>query len=137
MQRTLAIIKPDAYEKKVAGKIISRIIEEGFEIRGMRLVHLSKRDAEGLYQVHKERPFYSQLTDFMSSGPAVILALEGADAITRWRELIGPTNPADAPEGTIRKLYATNVERNAVHGSDSPASADEEISYFFSGLDLV
>jgi len=137
MQRTLAIIKPDAYEKKVAGKIISRIIEEGFEIRGMRLVHLSKRDAEGLYQVHKERPFFGQLIDFMSSGPAVILALEGADAIARWRELIGPTNPADAPEGTIRKLYATNVERNAVHGSDSPASGDEEISYFFSGLDLV
>ena len=137
MQRTLAIIKPDAYEKKVAGKIISRIIEEGFEIRGMRLVHLSKRDAEGLYQVHKERPFFGQLIDFMSSGPAVILALEGADAIARWRELIGPTNPADAPEGTIRKLYATNVERNAVHGSDSPASADEEISFFFSGLDLV
>jgi nucleoside-diphosphate kinase len=137
MQRTLAIIKPDAYEKKVTGKIISRIIEEGFEIRGMRLVHLSKRDAEGLYQVHKERPFFGQLIDFMSSGPAVILALEGADAIVRWRELIGPTNPADAPEGTIRKLYATNVERNAVHGSDSPASADEEISFFFSGLDLV
>jgi nucleoside-diphosphate kinase len=137
MQRTLAIIKPDAYEQKFAGKIISRIIEEGFSIRGMRLVHLSRQGAAGLYEVHKERPFYGQLLDFMSSGPAIIMALECDDAIARWRELIGPTNPTDAPEGTLRKLYATNVERNAVHGSDSPASADQEISYFFSGLDLV
>ena len=137
MERTFAIIKPDAVENGSTGKIIDRILDEGFGILGMRLTHLSLRDAQGFYAVHKERPFFGELTEFMSSGPCVVLALERADAIAHWRQVIGATNPADAAEGTLRKLYATDLGRNAVHGSDAPETAATEISYFFRDVELV
>lgn len=137
MERTFAIIKPDAFEKGVAGKIIDRILSEKFAIVGMRLVHLSRRDAEGFYAVHRERPFFGELTSFMSSGPCIVLALERDDAIAHWRKVIGATNPAEADAGTIRKEFASNIERNAVHGSDAPETAAVEIAYFFRDLELV
>jgi nucleoside-diphosphate kinase len=137
MERTLAIIKPDAFEGDAAGPIVARIQEEGFRIAGMRLVHLSRTDAEGFYAVHRERPFFNDLVSFMSSGPAVVMALEADNAIARWRDVIGATDPSKAAEGTIRKLYATNIERNAVHGSDAPDTARTEIAYFFRSLELV
>ena len=136
MERTFAIIKPDAVEKKATGAIISRIEEEGFAIVGMRKVHLSKKEAEGFYAVHRERPFFGALTEFMSSGPAVVLALEADGAIARWREVIGSTNSAEAAAGTIRNLFGTDIERNAVHGSDAPETARTEIGYFFRDLEL-
>ena len=137
MERTFAIIKPDAFDKGAAGKIVDRILSEGFSLVGMRLVHLSKRDAEGFYAVHRERPFFGDLTDFMSSGPCIVLALQREDAIAHWRKVIGATNPAEADEGTIRKEFASNIERNAVHGSDAPETAATEIAYFFRDLELV
>jgi nucleoside-diphosphate kinase len=137
MERTLAIIKPDAFEGDAAGPIVARVQEEGFRIAGMRLVHLSRTDAEGFYAVHRERPFFNDLVSFMSSGPAVVMALEADNAIARWRDVIGATDPSKAAEGTIRKLYATNIERNAVHGSDAPDTARTEIAYFFRSLELV
>jgi len=137
MSRTFAIIKPDAVEKKAAGPILARIEEEGFKIVGMRLVHMSSRDAEGFYAVHRERPFFGDLVAFMSSGPAVVLALEADNAIDRWREVIGATDSTKAAEGTIRNLFGTDIERNAVHGSDAPETAANEISYFFRDLELV
>ena len=137
MERTFAIIKPDAVEKRVTGRILARIEEEGFRIAGIRQVHLSRRDAEGFYAVHRERPFFGDLVAFMSSGPAVVLVLEADNAISRWREVIGATDPAKADEGTIRKLYATDIERNAVHGSDAPETAEVEISYFFRDVELT
>ena len=137
METTFAIIKPDAFAQNFAGPILARIQEEGFRVRGMRLVQLTRGQAEGFYAVHRERPFFADLTTFMSSGPVVVLALEAEQAIERWREVIGATDPAQAAEGTIRKLYATNIERNAVHGSDAQETARDEIGYFFSDLDLV
>lgn len=136
-QRTLAIIKPDAVERKMAGRIIQRIEDEGFRIRAMRRVHLSKVEAEGFYAVHRERPFFSSLTEFMSSGPAIALALEAPDAIRRWRTLMGATDPAKAEPGTLRKEFAQSIERNATHGSDAPETAAFELGYFFAGVDLV
>ncbi|MBI3089740.1 MAG: nucleoside-diphosphate kinase [Candidatus Tectomicrobia bacterium] len=136
MERTLAIIKPDAVAAGVVGKILSRVEAAGFTIRALKLVHLSKRQAEGFYQVHRERPFFQDLTTFMSSGPAVPLLLERENAIAAWRELMGATNPAQAAEGTLRKEFATDIEKNAVHGSDSPATAAYEIAFFFSALDV-
>jgi nucleoside-diphosphate kinase len=137
MEKTLAIIKPDAFEQGAAGPILARIQEEGFKIAGMRLVHLSRADAEGFYAVHRERPFFNDLVAFMSSGPAVVLALEADHAIARWRDVIGATDPSKAADGTIRKLYATNIERNAAHGSDAPDTARTEIAYFFRSVELV
>jgi nucleoside-diphosphate kinase len=137
MERTLAIIKPDAVEKNAIGAITARIEEEGFRILGMRLVHMSERDAQGFYAVHRERPFFNDLVSFMSSGPAVVIALERDDAINKWREVIGATNPADATDGTIRKRFASNIERNAVHGSDAPETAAVEIAYWFRDVELV
>ena len=137
MERTLAIIKPDGMETKVAGRVLTRIEEEGFRIVAARTVRLTRREAEGFYAVHRERPFFSDLTAFMSSGPAMVLALEADNAITRWRELMGATNPADAAEGTLRKQFATNIERNVVHGSDAPDTAAVELGYFFRGIDLI
>ena len=137
MERTLAIIKPDAVGNEHTGRILSRIIEEGFRVAGMRLVHLSRRQAERFYAVHRERPFYNDLTTFMSSGPAVVLVLETDNAIARWREVIGATNPAEAAEGTIRKLYATDIEKNAVHGSDATETARTEVGFFFRESELV
>lgn len=136
MERTLSIIKPDAVKKNLIGKIVARFEEEGLRIAAMRKVHLSKREAEGFYAVHAERPFFGELTDFMSSGPAVVMVLEGNNAITRNREIMGATNPAEAAEGTLRKLYADSIGENAVHGSDAPETAAVEISYFFRNTEL-
>lgn len=136
-ERTFAIIKPDAVERRVAGKIIQRIEDEGFQIRAMKRVHLSKAQAEGFYAVHRERPFFGSLTTFMASGPAILLVLEASDAIKRWRTLMGATDPAKADPGTLRKEFAQSIERNATHGSDAPETAAYEIGYFFSGVELI
>ena len=137
MQRTLAIIKPDAVERRLAGKIIDRIEQSGLRIRAMRLVHLGRADAEGFYAVHRQRPFFRSLTEYMSSGPAVVLALEGDDAIRTWRALMGATDPSKADAGTIRRDYGTSIERNATHGSDAPETAAFELGYFFRGIELL
>lgn len=137
MERTLAIIKPDAVARRVVGKIIGRIEDAGFRIRAMRRVNLSKRDAEGFYAVHRERPFFASLTDFMSSGPAIVMVLEAPDGIKKWRALMGATDPAVADAGTLRKDFAESIERNATHGSDAPDTAAYEIGYFFAGIDLT
>ena len=134
---TFAIIKPDAVSAGNAGKIIDRIIRVGFNIRGMKLIHQSKKQAEGFYAVHAGKGFYEELTDFMSSGPCVVLALERESAVKAWRDLMGATNPAEAAEGTLRKEFAASIGENAVHGSDSDENAAIEISYFFSKLELV
>ncbi len=131
MERTLAIIKPDAVQNGHSGKILDRILSEGFAVRAMKLVTLSKTEAEGFYAVHRERPFFGELTTFMSSGPCIPLVLERADAVAKWREVIGATNPADAAEGTIRKQFATSMGENAVHGSDSTENGKLESNYFF------
>jgi nucleoside-diphosphate kinase len=136
-ERTLAIIKPDAVERHLAGKIIHRIEDEGFQIRAMRLFRLSKEQAEGFYAVHRERPFFKSLTEFMSSGPAIVMVLEAPDAIKKWRTLMGATDPAKADAGTLRKEFAQSIERNATHGSDAPDTAAYEIGYFFPGIGLV
>jgi len=136
-ERTLAIIKPDAVERRLAGKIIQRIEDEGFQIRAMRRLHLSTRQAEGFYAVHRERPFFGSLTTFMASGPAIVLVLEAPDAIKKWRTLMGATDPAKADAATLRKEFAQSIERNATHGSDAPDTAAYEIGYFFAGLDLL
>ena len=137
MERTFAIIKPDAVERRLVGRILSRIEEAGFTIRAMRLQHLTKKDAEGFYAVHRERPFFGALTDFMSSGPCVVMALEAPDAITKWRALMGATDPAKADAGTLRREFGTSIERNATHGSDAPETAAFELGYFFRGMELV
>jgi nucleoside-diphosphate kinase len=137
MERTFAIIKPDAVGRGLAGDIIKRIEASGLKIRGMRLMHLSRGQAERFYEVHKARPFYADLCKYMTSGPVVVMVLEGDKAITRWRELMGATDPTKASAGTIRKDFGENIERNAVHGSDAPETAAQEIPFFFSNLDLV
>src|SRR5712691_811493 len=137
IERTLAIIKPDAVDRHLAGTIIQRIEDEGFQIRAMRLQNLSKAQAEGFYAVHRERPFFSSLTAFMASGPAIVLVLEAPDAIKKWRTLMGATDPAKADAGTLRKEFAQSIERNATHGSDAPETAVYEIGYFFAGVDLI
>ena len=136
-ERTLAIIKPDAVERRLAGKIIQRIEDEGFQIRAMRRVQLSTKEAEGFYAVHRERPFFGSLTAFMSSGPAIVMVLEAPDAIRKWRTLMGATDPAKADAGTLRKEVAQSIERNATLGSDALETAAYEIGYFFAGVDLV
>lgn len=130
-QQTLAIIKPDAVKKRVVGKIVSRIEDEGFAIARLKLVHLTPDEAKGFYAVHKEKKFFSSLTEFMSSGPVVVMALEAEDAIRRWREVMGATDPALAAPGTLRRLYGFSIERNAVHGSDATETAEWEVGYFF------
>jgi nucleoside-diphosphate kinase len=137
VERTFAIIKPDAVEARQAGQILARIEAAGFTIRAMRLHHLSKTEAEGFYAVHRERPFFGGLTDFMSSGPCVLLALEAPDAIRKWRATMGPTDPGKAEAGTLRKDFGTNIERNATHGSDAPETAAFELGYFFRGMELI
>jgi nucleoside-diphosphate kinase len=137
MERTLAIIKPDAVERRFAGRIIQRIEESGFQIRAIRLVRLSKAEAEGFYAVHRERPFFKSLTEFMSSGPAVVVALEAPDAIRKWRTLMGATDPAKADAGTIRQEFGASIERNATHGSDAVETAAFEVGYFFRGVELI
>ncbi|RMG17806.1 MAG: nucleoside-diphosphate kinase [Deltaproteobacteria bacterium] len=130
-QRTLAIIKPDAVEQNLIGKILAHIEEAGLRPVAMRMAHLSRREAEGFYAVHRERPFFPDLIAFMTRGPVVLMVLEGEDAIDRWRKLMGATNPEQAEEGTLRKLYGSNIEENAVHGSDAPETAATEIAWFF------
>ena len=137
LERTLAIIKPDAVQRRLAGRIIQRIEEGGFQIRAMRRVHLTTPQAEGFYAVHRDRPFFGSLTGFMSSGPAIALVLEAPDAIRKWRTLMGATDPAKADAGTLRKEFAESIERNATHGSDAPDTAAFEIGYFFSGVELI
>ena len=136
MERTLAIIKPDAVAARNAGRIIQRIEESGFTIRAMRLVSLTKKEAEGFYAVHRERPFFASLTAFMSSGPVVVLALEAPDAIKKWRTLMGATDPAKADANTLRKDFGASIENNATHGSDAPDTAAYEVGYFFPGLEF-
>ena len=136
MERTFAIIKPDAVKNGVIGRILARIEEEGFRIVAMRLQHLSKREAEGFYAVHSARPFFGGLTDFMSSGPCVLLCLEAPDAIRKWRTLMGATDPANADPGTMRKEFGASIDNNATHGSDAPETAAFELGYFFRGLEL-
>jgi nucleoside-diphosphate kinase len=136
MERTFAIIKPDAVAARFTGRILQRIEAEGFQIRAMRLVSLSQADAEGFYAVHRERPFFGSLTKFMSSGAAVVLALEAPDAIKKWRTLMGATDPAKAEPGTLRKEFGRSIENNATHGSDAPETAAFELAYFFSGMEL-
>jgi len=136
-QRTLSIIKPDAVKAGYIGDILSRFQKEGLHVVAMRMTQLSQTQAEGFYAVHRERPFFGELVEFMTSGPIVAITLEADDAIQGYRTLMGATDPAKADEGTLRKLYASNVQNNAVHGSDSPENAQIEIAYFFSALDLV
>jgi nucleoside-diphosphate kinase len=136
MERTLAIIKPDAVAARHTGRIIQRIEESGFQIRAMRMLHLTQKEAEGFYAVHRERPFFASLTKFMSSGPVVVLALEAADAIKKWRTLMGATDPGKADSGTLRKEFGSSIENNATHGSDAPDTAAFELGYFFPGVDL-
>jgi nucleoside-diphosphate kinase len=137
MERTFAIIKPDAVRERMTGRVIQRIEDEGFQIRAMRLVNLSKLEAEGFYAVHRERPFFASLTAFMSSGPAVVLALEAPDAVKKWRALMGATDPAKAEKGTLRKEFGRSIENNATHGSDAPETAAFELSYFFPGIEFT
>ena len=137
VERTFAIIKPDAVERNIAGKIIEKIESAGFVVAGMKKIRLTKSEAEGFYYVHKERPFFGDLCTFMSSGPVLVMVLEKENAIQAWRTLMGATNPANADSGTIRKEFALSIEANSVHGSDSPESAAYEIPYFFSQLELI
>ena len=137
METTFAIIKPDAVERRLAGKILARIEAAGFTVRAMRLHHLSQKEAEGFYAVHKERPFFGELTTFMSSGPCVLLALAAPDAIRKWRDTMGPTDPAKADVGTLRRDFGESIGRNATHGSDAPDTAAFELGYFFRGMELV
>jgi nucleoside-diphosphate kinase len=137
MERTFAIIKPDAVAAGQSGEILAMIQKTGFRIVGMKMKRLSQIEAEGFYAVHKERPFYGSLVKFMTEGPVVVLALEAPDAIKKWRDTMGATNPANAAEGTIRKLFAASIERNCVHGSDAPETAAVEIPFFFSTAELL
>ena len=136
-QRTLAIIKPDAVQRRLAGRILQRIDDEGFSVRAMRRIHLTRTQAEGFYDVHRARPFFASLTEFMSSGPCVVVVLEADDAIRKWRTLMGATDPAKADAGTLRKEFAQSIERNATHGSDAADTAAYEIGYFFAGVELI
>ena len=137
MERTFAIIKPDAVKARHAGQILQRIEEAGFRVVALRLQHLTKAEAEGFYAVHRARPFFGSLTDFMSSGPCVVMCLEAADAIRTWRTLMGATDPAKADAGTLRKQFGASIEFNATHGSDAPETAAFELGYFFRGLELT
>jgi|SRR5689334_8946868 nucleoside-diphosphate kinase len=136
LERTLAIVKPDAVARHATGDIINTIEGKGFRIIGMKMLHINKAQAEGFYAVHAGKPFFGSLTDFMSSGPIVVMALEKEGAIAGWRDLMGPTNPANAAEGTIRKKWGASIEKNATHGSDAEDTARFELSYFFAGYEL-
>ena len=137
MEQTLSIIKPDGVRKGLIGEIIKGFEQEGFQIKAMKMLSLTKKEAEGFYAVHTGKPFFESLTQFMSSGPIVVLALERENAIRKNRDIMGATNPAEAAEGTIRRKYADNIEQNIVHGSDGPETARTEIAYFFNQLEIV
>jgi nucleoside-diphosphate kinase len=136
MERTLAIIKPDAVRKGVSGQILARIETAGFRVRALRMLRMSRADAEGFYDVHRGKPFFQGLTEFMSSGPSIVICLESDDAIRRWRELMGATDPAKAAPGTLRKEFGASLDNNATHGSDAADTAAFELGYFFRGLEL-
>ena len=137
VERTFAIIKPDAVRKKVAGQILARIEESGLEVVALKKLQLTEQGAQGFYAVHKERPFFGDLVKFMTSGPVIALVLEGEGAIKKWRDLMGPTNSNEAPAGTMRGDFGTDVEQNATHGSDAPETARLEISYFFNASEIL
>jgi nucleoside-diphosphate kinase len=137
MQQTLSIIKPDGVSRGLIGEVIQRLEKEGLHIKAMKMLHMTKRQAEGFYAVHRERPFFASLTDFMSSGPAVVMILAGEDVIARYRRLMGATNFKEAADGTIRRDFATDIEKNVVHGSDAPETAAFEINYFFNRFEIV
>lgn len=134
---TFGIIKPDAVRAGKTGAVLQRTLDAGFRLRAMKLIHMTRREAEGFYAVHRERPFFGELTEFMSSGPCVVMALEKENAVKSWRDLMGATNPAQADEGTLRKEFAASIGENAVHGSDSEENAQIELAYFFSKLEFV
>ena len=136
-ERTLSIIKPDGVSKNLIGEVIIRLEKADLNILAMKMIRMTKEQAKGFYKVHEEKPFFESVTDFMSSGPCVVMVLEGEDAIKRYRELMGATNYEEAEEGTIRREFATDIEKNVVHGSDSPETADYEINYFFNALETV
>ena len=136
MERTLSIIKPDGVAQGLIGEVIQRLENAGLKIVAMKMIHLTKKMAEGFYAVHRGKPFYDSLTDFMSSGPCVVMILEGAGAIAKYRELMGATNPKQAAPGTIRREFASSIERNIVHGSDAPETAAFEMEYFFNALEI-
>lgn len=136
-QRTLAILKPDCLEKKIQGKVIQHILDADFEIKGMKLIKMTEESAKKFYEIHKDKPFYQELVDYMTSGPVIPICLEKQNAVNDFRKLIGATNPLNAEEGTIRKLYADSIERNIIHGSDSPENAIKEIAHFFNESDLL
>lgn len=136
-ERTLSIIKPDGVKRNLVGKIVSRFEEEGLKIAAMQMKWLSQREAEGFYSVHRERPFFGELVEFMVSGPVVVMVLEGENAVKKNRDIMGATNPADAAEGTIRKLFSKSIGENTVHGSDSAENAAIEIRHFFTTMDIV
>jgi nucleoside-diphosphate kinase len=137
MERTLSIIKPDGVKRGLIGEVVKRLEQNNLKIAAMKMLHMTKEQARGFYDVHRERPFFESLTDFMSSGPAVVMVLEGENAIVRYRELMGATNFKEAAEGTIRREFATDIEQNVVHGSDSPETASFEISYFFNRFEII
>ncbi len=137
MQQTLAIVKPDGVARGLIGEVIKRIESNKLQIKGLKMIHMSKAQAEGFYTVHRERPFFKSLTEFMCEGPAVVMILAGENAIARWREMMGATNPKDAAEGTIRRDFASDIEKNVVHGSDAPETAAFETGYFFNALERV
>lgn len=137
METTLSIIKPDGVSRNLIGEVIRRLEQNDLQIVAMKMIFMTKTEAQGFYDVHRERPFFDSLTDFMSSGPAVVMVLQGENAIERYRTLMGATNYKEAAEGTIRKDFATDIEKNIVHGSDSPESAQTEIAYFFNRLEIV
>ena len=135
--KTFAIIKPDAVRNGHSGQIIDRVINSNFKILGLKLIRMTKPQAEGFYEVHSEKPFYAELTEFMSSGKCIVMALQKEDAVNEWRKLIGATNPAEAEDGTIRKDFASSLGENAVHGADSNENASREIGFFFSGTEII
>ncbi len=137
LERTLSIIKPDAVSEGLTGQILAKIEQAGLKIVALRRMHLTQKQAEGFYAVHRERPFFTSLVEFMTSGPVVVSVLEAEDAIQRYRTIMGATDPAKAEEGTIRKLYGSNIQNNAVHGSDGPDTAKTETTYFFCSLELI
>lgn len=137
MERTLAIVKPDGVRRGLTGEVVKRVEAAGLVICGLKMIHMTKSQAQGFYAVHRERPFFDSLTDFMSSGPAVVMVLEAQSAIARWREMMGATNYKEAAEGTIRRDFASDIEKNVVHGSDAPETAAFEIGYFFNSFEIV
>lgn len=137
MELTLGIIKPDAVTRGLAGEILTAIQGAGLKVAGLKMLHLTKAQAQGFYAVHRQRPFFESLTDFMSSGPCLVMVLEAEEAIKKWRQLMGATNPVEAAEGSLRRRFGTSVERNATHGSDAPETAAFEIAYFFNALEIV